>query len=143
MEWNLDPSRPIYQQIIEKVETEIASGRYQPGQQLPSVRELALEAGVNPNTMQRALSELERGGLVTSRRTSGRFITEDGNMIGETRNAIADRQIRIFLEKMADLGMTKKELLKRMEKEAVSADAQNAAGQNTAGQNTAVKGEEQ
>ncbi|MCI1722265.1 MAG: GntR family transcriptional regulator [Lachnospiraceae bacterium] len=138
MEWNLDPSRPIYQQIIEKVETEIASGRYQPGQQLPSVRELALEAGVNPNTMQRALSELERGGLVTSRRTSGRFITEDGNMIGETRNAIADRQIRIFLEKMADLGMTKKELLKRMEKEAVSADAQNAAGQNTA-----VKGEEQ
>ena len=51
MEWNLDPSRPIYQQIIEKVETEIASGRYQPGQQLPSVRELALEAGVNPNTM--------------------------------------------------------------------------------------------
>ena len=82
MEWNLDPSRPIYQQIIEKVETEIASGRYQPGQQLPSVRELALEAGVNPNTMQRALSELERGGLVTSRRTSGRFITEDGNMSG-------------------------------------------------------------
>jgi len=143
MEWNLDPSRPIYQQIIEKVETEIASGRYQPGQQLPSVRELALEAGVNPNTMQRALSELERGGLVTSRRTSGRFITEDGNMIGETRNAIADRQIRIFLEKMADLGMTKKELLKRMEKEAVSADEQNAAGRNTAGQNTAVKGEKQ
>lgn len=117
MEWKLDPSRPIYSQIIEKVETDIAAGHYLPGQQLPSVRELALEAGVNPNTMQRALSELERGGLVTSRRTSGRFITEDENMIKEAKNALADEQIRQFLRKMADLGVTKKELLQRIENE--------------------------
>jgi GntR family transcriptional regulator len=116
MEWKLDPSRPIYQQIIETVQAEIASGRFLPGQQLPSVRDLALEAGVNPNTMQRALSEMERGGLVISRRTSGRYITEDENMIRETKDAIANREISRFLKKMADLGVTRQELMKRLKK---------------------------
>ena len=77
MPWNLDSSRPIYLQIIERVQMDIITGRYQPGDKLPSVRNLAQEAAVNPNTMQKALSELERSGLIYSQRTSGRFITED------------------------------------------------------------------
>ena len=81
MSWNLDSSRPIYAQIIEKVSLDIVSGKYQPGDKLPSVRDLAAQAGVNPNTMQKALSELERENLVHSARTSGRFITEDKAMI--------------------------------------------------------------
>ena len=130
MEWKLDPSRPIYQQIIETVETAIASGQFHPGQQLPSVRDLALEAGVNPNTMQRALSEMERGGLVTSRRTSGRYITEDENMIREARNAIADGEISRFLQRMADLGVSKQELMKRLENETAAGGGQAPPAEN-------------
>ena len=74
MSWNLDSSRPIYAQIIEKVSLNIVSGKYQPGDKLPSVRDLAAQAGVSPNTMQKALSELERENLVHSVRTSGRFV---------------------------------------------------------------------
>ena len=118
MEWKLDSTRPIYSQIIEKVELDIIAGRYRPGQQLPSVRDLALTAGVNPNTMQRALSELERSGLLESRRTSGRFITEDTGMITEIRNSLAEEQIADFLEKMRELGITGEELINRLTAEA-------------------------
>ncbi len=81
MPWNLNSDRPIFMQIIEIIQLDIISGRYAPGEKLPSVRDLASEAAVNPNTMQKALSELERSGLVYSQRTSGRFITEDTKMI--------------------------------------------------------------
>lgn len=77
MPWDLDNNRPIYLQLMEKIQQDIISGVYHAGDRLPSVRELALEASVNPNTMQKALSELERNGLVHTQRTSGRFITED------------------------------------------------------------------
>ena len=76
MSWNLDSQRPIYAQIIERVQLDIITGRYAPGSRLPSVRELAAQAAVNPNTMQKALSELESGGLIYAHRTSGRFVTE-------------------------------------------------------------------
>ena len=75
MAWALINDRPIYLQLMERIQTDIVSGKYKPGEKLPSVRELALDAAVNPNTMQKALSELERIGLVYSQRTSGRFIT--------------------------------------------------------------------
>ena len=81
MPWNLDNDRPIYLQLMERIQHDIISGVYQPGDKLPSVRDLAVEAAVNPNTMQKALSELERCGLVYSQRTSGRFITDDTAMI--------------------------------------------------------------
>ena len=71
MSWNLDSNRPIYPQIMERITMDIISGTYPPGSKLPSVRELAQEAGVNPNTMQKSLSELERTGLLYSQRTSG------------------------------------------------------------------------
>ena len=73
MPWELDNDRPIYLQLMERIQQDIVSGIYKPGDRLPSVRDLAVEAAVNPNTMQKALSELERSGLVYSQRTSGRY----------------------------------------------------------------------
>ncbi len=79
--WEFQSDRPIYTQLVEQIKLRIISGIYKPGDKLPSVRDFAQEASVNPNTMQRALAELEKDGLVYSQRTSGRFITEDIEMI--------------------------------------------------------------
>ena len=117
MAWNLNSDRPIYAQIVERIQMQIVSGIYQPGEKIPSVRELAAEAGVNPNTMQKALSELERSGLVTAIRTSGRVVTENREMIMETRNSIAKTQIQEFLQRMMELGYEKKDILTLLKKE--------------------------
>ena len=82
-EWHLTSDRPVFIQIMEKLKLDIVTGIYAPGDKLPSVRDLAREAAVNPNTMQRAFSELEREGLVYTQRTNGRFITEDITMINQ------------------------------------------------------------
>lgn len=109
MPWNLNSDRPIFMQIIEIMQFDIVSGKYGPGDKLPSVRDLALEAAVNPNTMQKALSELERSGLVYSQRTSGRFITEDTAMIEELKARLARDKIKEFLDGMEKLGFEKEE----------------------------------
>lgn len=109
MPWNLNSDRPIFMQIIEILQFDIVSGKYGPGDKLPSVRDLALEAAVNPNTMQKALSELERSGLVYSQRTSGRFITEDTAMIEELKATLAREKIKEFLDGMEKLGFEKEE----------------------------------
>ena len=111
MPWNLTSDRPIFLQIIDKIQMDIISGYYQPGDKLPSVRELAQEASVNPNTMQKALSELERTGLVYSQRTSGRFITEDTDMIHTLKEQRAQEISLRFLENMRSLGFQKEEIL--------------------------------
>lgn len=111
MPWNLDSDRPIYLQLMERIQHDIISGTYKPGDKLPSVRELAMEASVNPNTMQKALSELERIGLVHSRRTSGRFITEDETMIKQLKTETATEHIREFLKLMEHLGFIRPEIL--------------------------------
>lgn len=116
MPWNLDSDRPIFIQIIEKIQMDIISGVYKPGDKLPSVRELAAEASVNPNTMQKALSELERTGLVYSQRTSGRFITEDKNMINELKSELAKEIILSFFENMQKLGFQKEDAILLMNK---------------------------
>ena len=85
-------------------------GRFGPGDKLPSVRELAVEAAVNPNTMQKALSELERGGLVYSQRTSGRFITEDEELIKELKKEQAEKYLVEFMENMRSLGLKEEEI---------------------------------
>lgn len=111
MSWDLKSDRPIYSQLIEQIEIKICSGIFLPGSKLPSVRELAQEAAVNPNTMQRALSKLEEDGLLYTNRTSGRFITEDFNMIQQAKQKLAQEQISEFLEKMKSLGFGKAETL--------------------------------
>lgn len=114
MAWNLDSDRPIFLQIIERLQTDIISGRYSPGDKLPSVRELAAEAAVNPNTMQKAFGELERSGLVYSQRTSGRFITEDLDMIKALKQRIAREKIEAFLSGMKKIGFQDEEILSLM-----------------------------
>lgn len=111
MPWNLDSDRPIFIQIIERIQMDIISGLYKPGDKLPSVRELAQEASVNPNTMQKALSELERTGLVYSQRTSGRFITEDTAMIDNLKSELAKELVTQFLKNMQKLGIPQDEAL--------------------------------
>lgn len=111
MPWNLNSDRPIFMQIIEIIQLDIISGKYAPGEKLPSVRDLASEAAVNPNTMQKALSELERNGLVYSQRTSGRFITEDTKMIEKLKSNLAREKIKEFLENMQKLGISKDETI--------------------------------
>ena len=108
--WKLDSDRPIYTQILEVITIRIVSGQYAPGDRLPSVRELAAEAGVNPNTMQKALSELERSGLVTTQRTSGRTVTDDMEQVKQMRNHLAQTHVKEFIEKMEELGFHKEEI---------------------------------
>lgn len=115
MAWNLNSERPIYSQIMERITFDIISGIYPPGSQLPSVRALAQDAGVNPNTMQKAMAELERTGLIYSQRTSGRFITEDLGMIDKTKKDLASEEIREFLKKMERIGFTRETTLELIE----------------------------
>ena len=115
MTWHFENDRPIYTQLLEQIRLRIISGIYAAGSRLPSVRELAADASVNPNTMQKALSELEREGLVYSQRTSGRFITEDVTMIQKIKDNLAKQQISEFLEKMNQLGYSKKETMEKIE----------------------------
>lgn len=111
MPWSLDSNRPIYLQLQEELELRIVTGQYPSGTQLPGVRVLAQEASVNPNTMQKALQELERSGLVFAQRTSGRFVTEDTEMIEDLRRRLAMEQAAAFLEGMKKLGLSKEEAL--------------------------------
>lgn len=111
MEWRLAADAPIYSQLAEQMRLSIVSGGYAPGERLPPVRELALSAGVNPNTMQRAMTELEREGLVFPQRTAGRFVTEDAELIAQARREIARVKAEAFLEAMRSLGYTSGEIL--------------------------------
>ena len=111
MEWQFRNDIPIYTQLVEQIKQRIVSGVFTPGQRLPAVREFALDAGVNPNTMQRALAELERDGLVHSQRTTGRFVTDDAALIGQLREELAGQQLRQFFRAMAELGYQREEII--------------------------------
>ena len=104
MEWAFRSDLPIYAQLVEQVKLGILSGELPPGAKLLPVRELAMEAGVNPNTMQRAMQELEREGLVFAQRTAGRFVTEDTSVIENCKRALAESKLKSFLADMARLG---------------------------------------
>lgn len=112
MSWDFKDDRPIYTQLMDKITLKILAGEYKTGEKLPSVRDLASEAAVNPNTMQKALTELERTGLVFSVRTSGRFITEDSNMIKEIQYNLAKDEIKEFLDKMQKIGYENEDIIK-------------------------------
>jgi Predicted transcriptional regulators len=111
MPWNIDNSRPIYMQIMEIIQMDIFSGKYAPGDKLPSVRDLAVQASVNPNTMQKALAELEQIGLVYSQRTSGRFITSDHSLIQTLKLQLADTFTDEYVAKMKQIGFESAKLL--------------------------------
>lgn len=111
MSWELNTDRPIYTQLIEHITLLILAGVYPLGSKLPSVRDMAQEAGVNPNTMQRALAKLEEDGLIITHRTSGRSISEDEGMIRMAKKKLAEEQISEFFKKMQLLGFEQKEIL--------------------------------
>jgi len=111
MKWVLDSERPVYIQLIEQIQAGIISGQFKPGDKLPSVRDLAAEATVNPNTMQKALSELERTGLIFTNRTSGRFITSDETMIKKLKVLSARELVQDFIERMQKLGFNPEETI--------------------------------
>ena len=110
MAWNLDSDRPIYAQILERIQRQIVSGEYAPGTKIPSVRELAAQAGVNPNTMQRALQELESRGLLQAQRTAGRTVTADDAALHALRRRRAQTLAGEFLHQMHALSLTETEI---------------------------------
>ena len=115
MEWQFDNSMPISTQLVDKIKLAIVSGEYTRGQRLAAVRDLASEAGVNPNTMQRAFQELERLGLVYTQRSNGRFVTEDEDVIETTKKALAEASIRSFLDSMQRIGYTREDIIRLLE----------------------------
>jgi DNA-binding transcriptional regulator YhcF (GntR family) len=117
MPWEFRGDAPIYAQLTDQFRRRIVSGDLPPGSRLPSVRDLAAEAGVNPNTMQRAMAEMERLGLVFSQRTAGRFVTEDETVIRDQRRDLAREQIRSFLAGMEQLGFDRAEIAALLEEE--------------------------
>ena len=106
MAWDIRADRPVYLQLVEHLQTAVVTGEYPPGSRIPPVRELAGQAGVNPNTMQRALSQLESDNLVITNRTAGRTVTEDREILENVRRELAKRQIQTYLQQMALLGYT-------------------------------------
>ena len=117
MSWELVSDRPIYIQLVDEIKLRIITSYYKPGERLPTVRELAAEAEVNPNTMQRALSELETSELIITQRTSGRVVTDDVTVIKNNKNTIAYDVTEKFLTKMQTLGFNIDDTVKFITKE--------------------------
>ena len=115
MEYIFNNERPIYIQIVEKIRLEIISGKLKTGERLPSVRELALTARVNPNTMQKALAELEDEGLVYTERTNGKFVTENVELIEKIKNELAKEKVNNYLNDMKNIGISYNEAVKYLQ----------------------------
>lgn len=111
MAWEFENGRPIYAQLLELIEQKIVAGEYPPGSRIPSVRELASEAAVNPNTMQRAMAELENRGLIITNRTAGRTVTEDTQVLSEIKNQKANMLTSEYVTKMTEMGFDYSEII--------------------------------
>lgn len=110
MEYQFDNDKPIYLQMVELIKTEIISGMLKCGEKIPSVRELAVQAKVNPNTVQKALAELERCGLIYTERTNGKFVTENKSIIKAYRDGIINEKVESFLKDMIHIGVSEDEI---------------------------------
>lgn len=111
MAWDFNDKEPIYLQIVKKIESKILSGEYKAGDKIESVRDLASIAGVNPNTMQKALLDMENLGLITTQRTLGKFITDNEEVISNLRKSRVDEKIDVFVTDVKDLGYTIEEVV--------------------------------
>lgn len=112
MDYIFDNDRPIYIQLVEKLRIEIVSGKLKAGERLPSVRELALTVRVNPNTMQKALAELENQGLVYTERTNGKFVTDNAELIEKIKRELAKEKVNNYINDMKNIGITYEESIK-------------------------------
>ena len=106
MEYIFDNERPIYIQLVEMIRIDIFSGKFKKGEKLPSVRELALIMKVNPNTMQKALTELEYEKLIYTERTNGKYVTEDEKLIEKTKKELAQEKVNNYLNSMKSIGIS-------------------------------------
>ncbi len=111
MKWKIDNNRPVYIQLVEQLRMKIISGEIELDSKLDSVRSLAADAMVNPNTMQKALAELEREGFVYSKRTSGRFVTDNKELIEKERKNLVKDNVKKTLDTLINLGYTNEEIL--------------------------------
>ena len=111
MTWTFKEGLPIYTQLMDQIKMHIARGDFKPGEQIPPVRELAMDAGVNPNTMQRALAELERQELLYSVRTSGRFVTEDEEKLSSLKKSLGAGFIGELFDNLKKLGMNEDDII--------------------------------
>lgn len=116
MSYTFDNERPIYIQLVDLIKSNIVSNRYKRGEKLPSVRDLAINLKVNPNTIQRALAELEREKLIYTERTNGKFVTEDSKLIEAAKDRIAREKVELFIKEMTDLGIERKNIVDYLEK---------------------------
>ena len=116
MVWKFNDEQPIYQQIIRQIKERIVAGEWKAGSKLKSVRELALEAGVNPNTMQKALAELEREGLVYSQRTAGRFVSDNKEKTDRLQEEMTMECIKTFVAQMEKMGYKKEQIIEMLNK---------------------------
>lgn len=116
MSFAFDPTRPIYLQIMEEIKRRAVRGEIPPGGQIPSVRDLARQLGVNPNTVARAYMELEREGFVFTKRGQGTYITMDISQINREREALAQASASRFIKEISSLGLTKKQIIKLIER---------------------------
>lgn len=112
MAWNFSSGKPVYLQISERITKSILSGEYSAGQQLPTVRQLALEAAVNPNTVQHAFAELEDVGIIVSKGTAGRFVTDDEQIIERCRLEMAEQIVKDFVENVKQLSIDTDEAIR-------------------------------
>ena len=117
MPWQFNRTEAVFIQIEKRLKSDILSGKYPPDSQFPSVRQLAAEAAVNPNTMQKALSLLEEEGLLCSRGTLGRFVTGDGEILRKKKDEMRREVIKSLLSQAHDLGISGRELIEYIEKE--------------------------
>ncbi|MCQ2449711.1 MAG: GntR family transcriptional regulator [Clostridia bacterium] len=111
MAWSFDSTKPIFQQIVDRITLEIVAGRYEPGQRLETVRDLAITVGVNPNTMQRALAALEDTGLVYTKRGDGRFVTEDDALIRRALEQYVSECCSQLVDTLRKVGLNDEEVL--------------------------------
>lgn len=117
MPWTLSNEKPIYLQLIDQIKLQILAGTYKSGDRFPAVRELAVRAAVNPNTMQKALAALEQEGLLVGSRTSGRTVTTDQSLIQSMRDELAGQELARFRHALSELGFSDEEILAYIMKE--------------------------
>ncbi len=116
MEFTFTNDRPIYIQLVEQLELYIITGGFSPGDKIPSVRDFAMQAQVNPNTMQKALQELEDKRLIITERTNGKFVTDDEKFIKKQRDQLAQQKISKFFHEMQELGLSRTEIISHLQK---------------------------
>ena len=115
MPWNFSSDKPIFQQLVDRITLDIIRKRYQPGQKLEAVRELSVIAGVNPNTMQRALSAIEESGLIYTKRGDGRYVTDDPQVIKQAENEYVTELVSDFYGKLNAIGLNHEEIMQAVE----------------------------